>query len=190
MGAGHKGWHQRGYLPHFDTPECPQHVVFRTLGSLPTALLRNLPPDAATRRRLVDAALDALLGTRPLEDIQTATIVEEALLHFQGSRYDLLAWCVMPNHVHVIATWREGWSLGSTVRGWKAFSASRINPLLGRSGSFWSRDYFDRVIRGEDGLEKGVAYVEMNPVMAGLVGAAEDWRFSSAWWRANSSPPL
>ena len=112
----HKGWHNRGYAPHFDSPECSQHVVFRTAGSLPAHLLTVMDLGAAARRRAVDEALDRGTGPRPLADPEAAGIVEAALLHFHEDRYDLIAWCVMPNHVHVVASWPPGWRLGDSVR--------------------------------------------------------------------------
>ncbi len=177
----HKGWHSRGYAPHFDSPECPQHVVFRTAGSLPAHLLTGMDLGAAARRRAVDEALDQGAGQRPLADPEAAGIVEAALLHFHDDRYDLIAWCVMPNHVHVVASWPPGWRLGDSVRTWKAYSSAMINRRNGATGAFWARDYFDRFIRDQHQLSRTVAYVEDNPVKAGLVQTAQDWRFSSAW---------
>src|SRR5581483_10984806 len=65
--------------------------------------------------------------------------------HSYGQRYRLLAWCLMPNHVHVVMDMLEGKaSLGAIVRSWKSFTARRANEQLGRSGAFWHADYFDR----------------------------------------------
>src|SRR5262245_23086601 len=92
-----------------------------------------------------------------------ASIVEDAILHFDGDRYQLLAWCVMPNHVHVIIEPSGGHSLGAIVRSWKSFTANRANRALGRAGPFWHRDYFDRFIRDEGHLFRTIDYVENNP---------------------------
>lgn len=94
--------YSRFYLPHFDSPETIQHLVFRTSGSLPKSWLETLPADPARRRASVDALLDESKDARALSDPAAAQIVEHAILHFDGDRYDVLAWCIMQNHVHVV----------------------------------------------------------------------------------------
>jgi REP element-mobilizing transposase RayT len=73
-----------------------------------------------------------------------------------------------------------GVGLAGLVRGWKAVSARKANLLLSRVGPFWMRGYFDRYIRSPEHLARAVAYVELNPVKAGLVPRPEDWPLSSA----------
>jgi REP element-mobilizing transposase RayT len=102
------------------------------------------------------------------------------LLLGDPDRYVLQAWCVMPNHVHVLAVTNAANELGAIVRFWKSKSATHINALLQRQGALWSRDYFDRFIRDEKHFEANKRYIEMNPVAAGLCDAAETWPFSSA----------
>jgi putative transposase len=176
MNKDHKGWHSRGYLPHFDSPENIQHIVFRTIGSLPKSVIDN----PGSGRAEIDAALDRRDGPRPLADPRAAEIVQNALLHFDGVRYRLLAWCVMPNHVHVVAEIFAGFPLGGLVRSWKAFSAARINRARGTRGAFWAPDYFDRYIRDEGDLATTIDYVENNPVIAGIARNPVDWPWSSA----------
>lgn len=174
-----RGWYSRGYLPHFDSPETIQHIVFRTADSLP----RDVAPlgdDARRRAWDVEDALDRGHGARPLADPGAAEIVESALLHFDGNRYRALAWCVMPNHVHVLIEQVEGFRLPDVVRSWKTYTAARINALGSRSGAFWARDYFDRFMRNEAQFERAVSYIESNPVNAGLCATPEAWPFSSA----------
>ncbi|MDE2362711.1 MAG: transposase [Hyphomicrobiales bacterium] len=173
------GWYSRGYLPHFDSPEILQHIVFRTWDSLPPALaVKN--GDAARRASIADEALDRSIGSRPLDDPLLAGIVQEALLHFDGFRYHMSAWCVMPNHAHVLIELADGFPLPDVVHSWKSFTATRINANLGRRGPFWARDYFDRFMRSEAHFESTVAYIENNPVKAGLCERPQDWLFSSA----------
>jgi REP element-mobilizing transposase RayT len=88
----------------------------------------------------------------------------------------------MPNHVHVVVE-MVGGSLSDIVRSWKSFTARKANAQLARSGPFWHVDYFDRYMRNEEHLAQTVEYVEQNPVKAGLVGTAADWRWSSAYFR-------
>lgn len=181
--AGHKGWHGRGYLPHFDQPGRVQHVVFRLHESLPRAVMEGLkrPVFTSEARRLeVDAVLDRGLGPRWLADDRVARIVVDALLFFDGERYRLLAWCVMSNHVHVVVEQVDGWPLGGVVASWKTHSARSANRMLARSGPLWAKDYFDRYVRDETGLLDVIDYVEGNPVKAGLCKSPEDWPWSSA----------
>ncbi len=177
-----KGWHSRGYLPHFDSPETIQFVTFRLADSLPRAVIESLRlQDDAIQH--IDGELDAGLGACSLRRAGIASLVQDALLHFDNERYRLLAWCVMPNHVHTVIDVPGDHSLSDIVRSWKSFTARRANAQLGRSGSFWHADYFDRYMRNEDHLARTVEYVEENPVKAGLVGVASDWLWSSARFR-------
>ena len=175
-----RGWYSRGYVPHFDSPERIQHVVFRTFDSLPEHVRPDRQADARQRAAAFDEALDAGHGARLLSAPAAAALVENALLHFDGERYRLLAWCVMPNHVHVVFDQIEEFPLPDVVRSWKAYSAAHINRATGRRGALWARDYFDRFMRDETHLARTIDYVEINPVKAGLCRLPEDWRFSSA----------
>ena len=178
----HKGWHSRGYLPHFDSPETIQFVTFRLFDSLPRALAETLAAQADNLAR-TDHALDGGLGSCWLKEPQIAQMVEEAFLHFDGERYHLLAWCVMPNHVHIVIEPNEAHGLGAIVQAWKSFTAKQANRLLGRRGPFWHKDYFDRYVRDEEHLNRTVDYVENNPVKAGLARSITDWPWSSARFR-------
>ena len=79
----------------------------------------------------------------------------------------------MPNHVHVVVRLLPGNKLADVVHSWKSFTAKRANELLGRSGSFWQREYYDHLIRDEQELERAMRYVSENPVKAGL----RDWKW-------------
>ena len=165
---GTKGWHSRGYLPHYDGWDITQHVVFRLFDSVPPTEQEG------------DDVLDRHLGSSVLRDAACARIVANALLHHDRQRYTLQAWCIMPNHVHVLLATQKAVELGSIVRLWKAYSAAQINKLLGRKGRLWAKDYFDRYIRDQKQFDFAKHYIEMNPVTAGLCAAPADWPFSSA----------
>jgi putative transposase len=163
-----KGWHSRGYLPHFDSPETLQFLTFRLFDSLPAEALdrlRLMPTPVSDSDR--DAFLDAGMGSCWLKQPRIAEIVEEALLHFDGERYRLIAWTIMPNHVHVLIELQSGFSLGQIVSSWKRFSARMANRVLGRSGPFWQDDYWDTYICNERHLEPTISYIENNAVKAG-----------------------
>jgi REP element-mobilizing transposase RayT len=136
------------------------------------------------RRKRFDTLLDARHGERLLADPRAASVVQDAFLHFDAVRYRLHAWCVMPNHVHVLATPLERWSLSALIHGWKSFTAKAINAELTRKGRVWAEEYFDRAIRDDAHFETARQYIEENPVKAGFCRRAEDWPFSSAGARA------
>jgi putative DNA methylase len=181
-------WRSRGYLPHWEAGETAQMIGFRLFDSLPatvlarwTVELAQLPDDAASveRRKRIEQALDSGHGEAWLADARIASMIESAFLHFDGERYRLFSWVVMPNHVHVIAAPLGAWTLADIIHSWKSFTSKKANLLLKRSGPFWSREYFDRVIRDADHFTNAVAYVENNPMKAGLCARPEDWRYSS-----------
>jgi len=189
-------WRSRGYLPHRDRGGLRQMVTFRLADSLPQAKLRQLEqelqvlPDTErdrARRTQIEQWLDAGMGSCALRHPEAARFVQSALRHFDDDRYALLAWCIMPNHVHVlIGTW-EPWPLAGILHSWKSFTAKWLlkhntSLRLGLSDPkrVWAREYWDRYIRNERHLMNAVAYIEENPVKAGLCLRAEDWEFGSA----------
>ena len=177
----------RGYLPHYDGPSLTQHLVFRLADALAPTTIDSLTSKPRTERLdAAEAALDLGLGARSLADPRVANLVQQALMRFDTERYNLLAWCVMPTHVHVLAAQVDGWSLASVIHSWKSFTANRANLLLARKGRFWARDYFDRAMRNDRQLETAHLYIEANPVAAGLCANPEDWPWSSASVRRSS----
>jgi REP element-mobilizing transposase RayT len=181
---GFHGWRSRGYLPHFDSPGLVQMITYRLADALPasrrhewSALLEF--EDEAEKRRQIEIYLDRGFGECHLRDERIAGIIQKNLLHFDGIHYRLLAWVVMPNHVHVlIEIWQA--PLSKILNCWKSFTAKEANRLLGRTGEFWQPEYFDRYIRDEEHLKKAMRYIENNPVKARLVRCAEDWPWSSS----------
>lgn len=181
-----ENWHCRGYLPHFDPAHATQFVTFRLADSLPTEKLRELqgrlkPHMQTELRKGIELLLDQGHGSCVLRDPRAARIVIDCLQHFDGARYDLLSWCVMPNHVHVLIRLREGWTLAKVVQNWKTISSKLIGVLLGRSGRLWQPEYFDRVMRDEEHLINTLTYIEHNPVAARLCSRPEDFHYGSAF---------
>ncbi|MGJ0454654.1 MAG: transposase [Methylocystis sp.] len=113
--------------------------------------------DKQERIRILENWLDSGEGDSPLAQPDHANMVADSLRAFAGQRYDLHGWCVMPNHVHVLMTLREGYRLGDVVKSWKTFTARRINHARGGVGSLWAPDYFDRYMRDEDDVGNTVA---------------------------------
>lgn len=170
-------------------------VTFRLAGSLPSVVLKRWRQElrhlgeahrkTALRRRL-DAYLDQETKDTPLRNPPLAAMVEDALLYFVNTRYHVHAWVVMPTHVHVLFTPILGHAVSATVHSWKSFTAHQAVKRFGCSAPFWSRDYFDRFIRNERHFTAAVAYIENNPVKAGLCQSSVDWRFGSAYVRAKN----
>jgi REP element-mobilizing transposase RayT len=174
----HRGWHSRGYLPHFDSQDVVQFVTFRLADSLPKEAALRLR-DAAQPESLRDEFLDRGWGACWLKDDRVARIVEQAFLIFDAERYRLHAWTIMPNHVHVLLSPMPGHVLGAIVSSWK-FTAREANIVLGRSGEFWQADYWDRYIRNEGHFWATESYIDLNPVKARLVTEARLWPWGSA----------
>jgi REP element-mobilizing transposase RayT len=160
-------------LPHWIPEETPIFVTWRLAGTLPPRLRELTWMDA-------DADLDrADSGPRWLSQPAIARIVANALCHgARTGRYRLHAWAVMPNHVHIVITPQSPFS--ELMRWLKWTTATRSNQLLGRRGiAFWQDESYDHWIRTTVEFEKVVAYVEWNPVAAGLVEQPEQWPWSS-----------
>ena len=184
----------RGYIPHWNLESATYAVTFRLHGSLPREVVERLREERRARKstalenmhlraefeQRVDARLHEQTDVAWMNDARIANIVARALLHFDTERYELHAWCVMPNHVHVVVTPLAPWTLAEIIHSWKSYSSTAANKLLGRTGKFWSREYFDRIIRDEEDLSDSILYVLGNPGKAGL----ENWRWTSTSWNA------
>jgi putative transposase len=184
---GFLGWHENGYLPHRDEPGLVQFVTFRLADAFPAelrweweALLKV--EDDRKRRLELEAYLDRGRGTCPLRRAKVAKLVEEALLFRHGADYDLRAWVVMPNHVHLLVLVQDVplWRLVNT---WKGYTAKAANKLLGRSGTFWQEGYWDTYMRDSGHEARARCYIEHNPAKAKLVVLSKEWPWSSARFR-------
>jgi len=179
--SGPRGWHHRGYLPHFDAGEVAQMTTYRLADSLPRGVLAELPPmpDNAKRCRC-DALLDTGIGSCLLARPAAASVVVMNWRQFDGVRYRLHAWVVMPNHVHLVATIAAGQSLSRIVQAWKSYTAHRLAVLTDTPGRIWFPDYWDRFIRDDAHFVAAAEYVEDDPLRAGLVAVRQAWPWSSA----------
>ena len=116
-----------------------------------------------------------------LQQPNVAACVAEAL--FLGERvwkkYDLRAWVIMANHVHVLLS--PSVELSKVTKSIKSYSARQANEVLGRTGEpFWQDESYDHWVRDDEEMNRIIRYIEWNPVKAGLVGRIEDWHWSSA----------
>lgn len=190
-------WWDRGYHPHFESQHHIQHICVHLADSLPKAVVERLadevnamPPSQrdAEKERRVNAYLDAGHGDCVLQEREVAEMVKDSLLHFAGERYTLHAWCIMPNHVHMLMQPMNGITMSTSMASWKKFTGRRISAWRQQNRSMpprpaWHREFFDRYIRDEAHYWTVMDYIHLNPVKAGLVAKAEDWEWSSAFRR-------
>ncbi len=204
---GFLGWHERGYLPHCDFSGLVQFVTFRLSDSMPATRRGEwehllVIGDLREKRTKFEEYLDRGLGECHLHDSRIAKLCEDALLFFHQQRYELIAWCVMPNHIHVLVhVWQ--WPLWKMIASWKKFAARKAGGTLPSErrfpnrrvvaseinapnwssalrGAFWEREYWDTFMRDEEQERKAIGYIESNPVKAKMCAAPQEWPFSSA----------
>ena len=183
-----KLWYSRGYLPHFDGGEIIQFITFRLADSLPRNVLEQWELELERKiiskiefHQKLEKYLDSNSGECHLKNAQIAAVIIETLEKFDGEKYKLYAWVIMPNHVHLMLRPAENVSLAKIMHSIKSYTAHEANKILNQKGSFWSKEYFDRFIRNHDHFIKTFDYIENNPVKAGLCENKSDWKFSSAF---------
>jgi putative transposase len=197
----------RRHLPHQVPREGVIFVTWSLKGALPQSVLQRLqcereklarqaarkgesPRDRALRHgKLIFARADEFLdgavqGPLYLQEATAARIVDDAILFGVDGRYNLYAWCVMANHVHILlAPKRE---LPRITKGIKGFTAREINKLQNAVGrTFWQDESYDHWVRDEEELLRVIQYIELNPVNAGLCAHAEQWHWSSGRYRSD-----
>jgi len=177
----------RSRLPHYDGMPL-QSITFRMKDALPANLRRELAAQATPAELEAfggpfyndEVALDRGYGSCLLARTEAAEIVRDALFHWNNQRYGVIAWIIMPNHVHLVLRMYATTTLADTLHGLKTYTANALNRRLHRTGRFWQRNYWDRFIRDDEHLARCIDYIHRNSVSAGLVERPEDWEFSSA----------
>ncbi len=91
-------------------------------------------------------------------------VIVSTLRHFDGQRYDLLAYAVMPDHVHILVKPLDKHPLSNLVHSWKSYTAYQVQKKHGRYGKIWQEDYFDRIIRNENEFLEKAQYILNNPL--------------------------
>jgi len=180
--------HRSGRLPHWQQQAKLYFVTWRLADSLPSEKLDSWqqqrdawlavhpePWSPETEEEYhrefsskIDEWLDAGEGSCILQNPALSKIVADALRHFDGERYLMECFVVMPNHVHALFRLAPGIPLSDVLQSWKSFTAKEINKHTGSSGTVWQRDYFDRIIRDRDHEENVIRYIEKNPERARL----------------------
>lgn len=203
---------RRRHLAHWDLPGATYFITACLENSIPSQgalsirnfeqrLLASRPNDHSPEWKEVvwkkvfverEKLLDQEPAVRHLERPELANVVANALRHSHGERYELIAWIVMPSHLHWLFRPLQPWAATLPahqaareviMNSVKSFTAHKCNMILGRSGTFWQQESFDHCVRDEDELQRIFDYIEHNPVKAGLCQRREDWPYSSAYGR-------
>jgi putative transposase len=225
----------RRQLPHYQQPDSTFFVTFRLANSLPEEVIIHLKEENALQEKLLlrikdekdrnkkitdhrkqyFAKFDELLdktggGFHWLKDERVAEMLAESIHFRDGKEYELFAYCIMPNHVHLVfhvgrnavssnaisssnendvsRIGRNGVSsyiVTSILQSLKKYTAIRANRILERTGVFWQHESYDHVIRDEKELERVINYVLNNPVKAGLASTWQEWKWSYVYYRRN-----
>ena len=115
-----------------------------------------------------DEYLDACHGDCLLRRRELAQIVADSLHKFDGQRYELTDFVVMPNHVHLLAAFPDEDAMLKQCAGWKRYTARRINDMTGEDGEFWQTEAFDHLVRSVEQFEHYRRYIADNGPRAGL----------------------
>ena len=180
--------HTENRLPHWQQKGVVYFITFRLGDAVPIRLRNEWQNEREAWLRIhgepwtreiereyhrrfsgaIERWLDAGHGSCLLRRSDCAQIVAETLRHFEGERVVMVSFVVMPNHVHALFVQNPDWALEKLLQSWKRFVTRQINRLLERSGSFWQRDYFDRMVRDENHFMNCVRYIRRNPEKASL----------------------
>ena len=172
-----------GNLPHMEQMGKIHFVTFRLADSLPQSVIQQYqwqkeqferthprPWDAKTAHLYgelvsnpVERFLDAGYGSCVLGSPAARQLLVDALEYYDGTHYRILAYVIMPNHVHMLAIPMEGFTLAETVQSVMRYSATRINRLVGRKGQLWQTEPYDRIVRNHMHYRHCVEYIRHNP---------------------------
>ncbi len=191
--------------PHWELQSVIYHACFRLADSVPMDMQRQWLEERKQfhdicekeHRTLTDIEikrfkylyseriehfLDSGYGSCILQRPEIAEIMHGSLEYYNKIKYLLHAWCIMPNHVHVLVEVADGFTLSTILHSWRSYTAHKANKILCRTGEFWQSEYFDRFIRNTEHLCKTIEYIFGNPDKAGLV----EWKWRGVLWDALS----
>jgi REP element-mobilizing transposase RayT len=173
-------------LPHWEQAGTMYFITFHLGDSVPQPVLeqwkrerqdwlhrhpepRTPEQDKGFRRmfsRKMDEYLDSGHGSCLLADPAISGIVEKALLHFDGERYHLGAYVIMPNHVHLLVIPGPGHKPRDILHSWKSFTSKAINKARGTTGNVWQEESYNHIVRSEAQRWHFEEYIRRNPVVA------------------------
>lgn len=174
---------EKGALPHWHQNGKIQYVTFRLADSMPQSVIEHTvaliasfkeqnpePWSAETMlrfRNLVGRKKEQLLdngyGSCILACKDIRAIVSSAIHYFDGVRYNLIAYVIMPNHIHMLFCPLEGFETSKILQVLKSYTAHRIKAVREIKGPVWMRENYDRIVRSEDELKHHLAYIKSNP---------------------------
>lgn len=189
-------------LPHWQSNDAIYHISFRLADSVPQSvfarwiqerecLIANAKQhdeelSAEIERKAhylyseqVERYLDVGYGKCYLNKAEIAKMVALSFNHFNNVRYRLHAWCIMPNHVHVIVVVMPDNDLSKIIHSWKSYTAHRANKMLGLTGAFWQPDAYNHIIRSRKEYHFQIQYTWENPEKAKL----QNWQWR---WKTDS----
>lgn len=207
-------------LPHYQPPGYTFFVTYRLIGSLPIETIKRLKEEREKELRIISGyknkkikyekykqyqsiyfgMFDELLdgssyGPHWLKNENVANVVKQLMHSFDTTRYDLICYSIMPNHVHQVFTPLDNtktdknnvnlneanassYIVTKILQDLKSKTALASNKVLNRSGTFWQHESYDHVVRNGKELIRIIKYVLNNPVKAGLCEKWENWPWS------------
>jgi adenine-specific DNA-methyltransferase len=191
---------KHGKLPHWTQENSWYFITFRLADSIPKQKVEQLKKERElwfekhrkkdrteySKEELkeyyylfserVENWLNAGHGKCVLKNKLNAEIVANAIKYFDGKRYELDEWVVMPNHVHVLVKPFENYSISDITHSWKSFSANEINKNINSSGQLWMHESYDHIVRNEKAFRAIKNYIKQNPQKAGIVPKASSFQ--------------
>jgi REP element-mobilizing transposase RayT len=204
-------------LPHYQPDGYTYFVTFRIAGTLPAIIIDELKKEYKSclddisslkihKEKSIkytqikwdyfekfDQQLDLLSNKNLwLKDNRIAKIVSDSILFRDKKEYDLICYCIMPNHVHMVfyivertacslnenVNERSGRSLYKIMQSLKSYTANECNKILKRTGSFWQHESYDHVVRNDEELNRIIEYVLNNPLKANIIDNVNEWKWS------------
>ncbi len=171
------------HLPHWHQSNALQYVTFRLCDSLPQTVIAQIeefknnftanhpkPWDADTAKEFYniigpyrERMLHNGMGSCLLRNPEARKILSDSLLHGDGTSYDLKAFVIMPNHVHLLMEDAGGEDVNDILKSIQRFAARKINRMFGRKGVLWMEDDFDRIVRSLAHYHHCLNYILANP---------------------------
>ena len=157
----------RRFLPHVDMLGYYQFLTFRTHDSLDDFIKKIRFEDISSREQeyKIDQYIDTSLKGCYLNG-EVLDYLKNYFISKDKSFYDLVAFSIMPNHVHML--FKQNIELPKIMKFLKGSTAFQINKILNRKGSFWESNYYDKIIRDEIHFDTVYEYIKNNPLQAGL----------------------
>lgn len=184
-----KLFHRRN-LPHLHPSQGSFFITYRLAGSLPKEIIEQLKSEyqadnnqeiIQTNTKTYFTAFDELLDKYDsdknyLSIPDIAEINKKAIHYYDNKYYQLICYCIMSNHIHlVIKLMEDAPDLSKIMHSIKRFTARESNKLLDREGVFWQEESYDRLIRNSTELKNTISYVINNPVKANIVSKWDKW---------------